>query len=144
MNTPTPSSIDETKKSTPPSNNKDALKGFLVILFIISFVVWLLVGGESNTAEVSAPQDNAAEHYSFVLDFVKSKASHPSTVEFCSMFNKIVKTETEPDGSQLHAYRNCMTAKNSYGTELTYDWVVVLHEKKDGSLEVVNWDIKED
>lgn len=144
MNTPNPSSpVEETKKSTPPPSTSDAIKGGILLTIIVSLGIWFFVGGEPS--QPSSPVvGNASAHTPFVYDHVKAQASHPSTVEFCSTLNLMKKTETEPDGSYLHAYRNCMTAKNSYGTELKYDWVVVLHEKLDGTIEVIETDIKEE
>ncbi len=155
MNTNTPPSsnegLSETKKVPPSASVKDQLKGIAIAIFIgVGIIVIASHSGEtSNTSqltihEVPAPQDNSSKHYSYVLDFVKSKATHPSTVDFCSVLNRVVKTEKQPDGSTLYAYRNCMTAKNSYGVELKYDWVVVIDESTTGSIKVINSDIKEE
>ena len=154
MNTNTPPSSNEdvsaTKKVPPQASVKDQLKGIAIAIFlgVGIAVIAFNSGGSSNTPatttpEVVAPQGNASKHSSYVLDFIKAKATHPSTVDFCTSLNMMTKAEQQPDGSFLYAYRNCLTAKNSFNVELTYDWVVVLQESKAGEIKVTNWSIDE-
>jgi len=154
MNTDTPSSsnedISEPKKVPPQASVKDQLKGIAIAIFlgVGIAVIAFQSGGTSNTpatitSEEVSPQGNALEHASYVLDFIKAKATHPSTVDFCNSINMMTKAEQQPDGSFLYAYRNCLTAKNSFNVELTYDWIVVLQESKTGEIKVTNWSIDE-
>ena len=149
-NTPPSSNegLSQTKKVPASASIKDQIGGIVLVIVIGIIIGSLFVGGSSNTSapttpEVEAPQGNALKHSSYVLDFIKAKATHPSTVDFCSSLNMMTKAEQEPDGSFLYAYRNCLTAKNSFGVELTYDWVVVLHESITGEIEVVNSSLEE-
>lgn len=155
MNTNTPPSpnegLNETKKVPSQPTIKSQLRGIGIAILIGVVVILgsIFIGATSNTTstavpEVVAPQDNSSKHYSYVLEYIKAKATHPSTVDFCSVLNLQKKTEKQPDGSTLYAYRNCMTAKNSFGVELKYDWVVVLEESTNGSIKVINSDIKEE
>jgi hypothetical protein len=146
MNTNTPSSSNEglsaTKKVPPPTPVKTQTKGILTAIVIgVGLVSLAIVSG--GTSLGTGQGGNAARHASYVLDFIKSKATHPSTVDFCSSMNMTTKVDAQPDGSFLYGYRNCMTAKNSFGLELTYDWVVVLQESKNGDIKVANWSIDE-
>jgi len=154
MNTNTPPSsnegLSETKKVPPQASVKDQLKGIAIAIFlgVGIAVIAFQSGGTSNTpvattSDVVAPQGDALKHASYVLDFIKAKATHPSTVDFCNSINMMTKAEQQPDDSFLYAYRNCLTAKNSFNVELTYDWVVVLQELKTGEIKVTNWSIDE-
>jgi hypothetical protein len=140
MNTNTPSSSNEglsATKKVPPA--KSQTKGILIAIVIGIGLVSLAIVSGGTTGQ----SGNAARHASYALDFIKSKATHPSTVDFCSSMNMTTKVDAQPDGSFLYGYRNCMTAKNSFGLELTYDWVVVLQESKNGDIKVANWSIDE-
>ena len=167
MNTNIPPSfnedLNETKKSPDAPTIKQMVPAVIVIVLIGIAIALLFIEGKSVTqvdqtsvAEVEKetqvdqpiiaeiPEDNSIKHYPYVLDYIKSETSHPSTVDFCTTLNLQTKSEKQPDGSVLYAYRNCMTAKNSYGVELKYDWVVVIQESTDGSIKVINSDIKEE
>jgi hypothetical protein len=145
---PKPPESEPIKNTPPPPTIREQITGIIAAIIIGVLLVWFVVG-ELNTTTPSQPkaipsEDTSAKHYSYVLDFVKSNATHPSTVDFCSLLNRVIKTQKEPDGGYLHAYRNCMTAKNSFGVELKYDWVVVIKESTTGQVSVVDWDIIEE
>lgn len=146
---PKPPESETIKSTPPPPTVREQITGIIAAIIIGVLIVWFFASREPNTNTSAQPkatpkEDTSIEHYPYVLDFVKSNATHPSTVDFCSLLNRVIKTQKEPDGGYLHAYRNCMTAKNSFGVELKYDWVVVIKESTTGEISVVDWDIVEE